>query len=384
MAQRAEGNDWTLLTGLALDLGDAETIVAAGAMALRTWHPHGPTRRLVQAGNAAYVPMNASQVPRALALHPPDVCIVRVSPPSFGQCSLGPAVSYTRSGAMNSTVLIGEVDEAMPDTGPGSRLAVDRFAALIESDTHMPAYPARPVGGVARQICEAILPLLPDRPVLQVGIGPIYDAMLSTLHEHRVDDLAFVGMVGDGVQAIAEEGQLRTADHDEPVISSDILGSPGLMRWVDANPLVAGVPSECGQAPEKACQRPRLVSIVSALQVSLTGQVNVEKIGGQPCSGLGGANDFLTAAAASAGGLRVLALPATSRDGARSRIVSDRDLETASISRTQIDVVVTEFGSVRLTGLSLRERAELLIAVSAPRFRSDLTDQARVEGVIPR
>jgi acyl-CoA hydrolase len=45
-----------------------------------------------------------------------------------------------------------------------------------------------------------------------------------------------------------------------------------------------------------------------------------------------------------------------------------------TIPRFAVDVVVTEHGVARLTGLSLEERAEALIAVAAPERRMELRE----------
>ena len=79
---------------------------------------------------------------------------------------------------------------------------------------------------------------------------------------------------------------------------------------------------------------------------------------------------FVEGAARSAGGLSIVALPATSRDGARSRIVARA--ESTSLPGGLIDAVVTEFGVAHLTGLSGRRRAEALIAVAHPAHRDAL------------
>ena len=48
-----------------------------------------------------------------------------------------------------------------------------------------------------------------------------------------------------------------------------------------------------------------------------------------------------------------------------------------SLPRTEIDVVVTEFGAADLRGASVLERAERLIAIAAPQHRGALEDAHR-------
>src|SRR5262249_28543399 len=117
---------------------------------------------------------------------------------------------------------------------------------------------------------------------------------------------------------------------------------------------------------------PRFVSINSALEVDLGGQVNGESIDGHQVSGVGGSLDFVEAARYSAGGMSVIALRATARG--RSRIVPRlKEGTPVTIPRCAADVVVTEHGMAGVTGLDLEERAAALTAIAAPQARLDLS-----------
>ncbi len=122
-----------------------------------------------------------------------------------------------------------------------------------------------------------------------------------------------------------------------------------------------------------ASSKPRLVAINSAISVDVTGQVNSDSIGRRIWSGFGGQVDFLRAAARSDGGVPILALPSTAKDGTSSRIVPTL-AEGAGVVTSRADVhwVVTEYGAVNLYGRTLRARAELLASVAHPAFRDAL------------
>ena len=119
-------------------------------------------------------------------------------------------------------------------------------------------------------------------------------------------------------------------------------------------------------------QLPNFVSINSAVEIDLYGQVNAEFAGGRQISGTGGSVDFMRGAKASAGGRSIVAMNATARGGSVSRIVPTVDMVTAL--RTDVDMVVTEFGVARLQHLPNRARAEALIEIAAPQFRDELRD----------
>ncbi|MBR4164941.1 MAG: acetyl-CoA hydrolase, partial [Lachnospiraceae bacterium] len=50
---------------------------------------------------------------------------------------------------------------------------------------------------------------------------------------------------------------------------------------------------------------------------------------------------------------------------------------TVSAPRTMIQYVATEYGVVKLSGLTVRERAEAMISVAHPDFREELVRYAK-------
>jgi acyl-CoA hydrolase len=90
-------------------------------------------------------------------------------------------------------------------------------------------------------------------------------------------------------------------------------------------------------------------------------------------SGVGGQLDFTIGAMLAKNGRAVTVLPATAKDGTRSRIVPLHDEGAiVSVPRTYVNYVATEFGMVNLLGRSQRERAELLISIAHPKFQDQL------------
>ena len=121
----------------------------------------------------------------------------------------------------------------------------------------------------------------------------------------------------------------------------------------------------------------RLVTINSALEVDLSGQVNAEQSGASYLGGTGGQVDFVRAGARSPGGRSIMALPATAKNGTLSRIVPALS-GPVTTARSDVDVIVTEFGAAELKGQSLAERATRLIAIAHPDFREDLDRAAYI------
>jgi Dehydrogenases with different specificities (related to short-chain alcohol dehydrogenases) len=128
-----------------------------------------------------------------------------------------------------------------------------------------------------------------------------------------------------------------------------------------------------------------MVSINTCIMVDFTGQVASESIGTKQYSGTGGQTDTAVGAVEGFDGLgkSIIACRATARNGQISTIVPTLPEGTAvTLHRSHTDYVVTEWGSVRLTGLTVKERTKALISIAHPKFRDELTAQAEKLGYI--
>jgi RimJ/RimL family protein N-acetyltransferase len=125
-------------------------------------------------------------------------------------------------------------------------------------------------------------------------------------------------------------------------------------------------------------QNDNLISISSALEVDLTGQVCSDSIGHLFYGGIGDQVDFLQGSAMSKGGFSIVALPSTALDGQVSRIVPHLS-EGAGVATTRGDVnyVVTEYGIAHLSGKSIYQRVMELAQIAHPRFREQLIEMAK-------
>lgn len=363
----------TVLAGLLLDPSGLIPALDDELLTLRTWHPTPALAHQLARGTAEYVPLRASAVPTHLQTWSPDAALVRVSPPDrHGWCSLGPSASYGRAALTSARIRIAEVDPAVPRTRGDTAVHVSGFDALAEACTPMPVYTPAKQTDVTRAIAAHILELLPTAPVLQLGIGTVPEALVEALAEAEMGGLRFVGMGSDGMAKLFERGLLDHAQRGAcpPISTPDILGTRRAMEFADGNPAVGVFESATAHAPAFLARHDRLVSINSAIEIDASGQVNAELVHGRQIAGVGGSIDFVEAASHAVTGLRIIALPSTTPDGATSRIVPRlADGVPVSLPRAMVDVVVTEHGVARLAGLSMRERAEALAAIAAPRYR---------------
>jgi hypothetical protein len=145
------------------------------------------------------------------------------------------------------------------------------------------------------------------------------------------------------------------------------------IHYPHRNPLVNVVSSLRGHNVTLLSTLPNFISINSAIEVDLTGQINAESVGTQQISGVGGSIDYVETAYQSIGGRRITVIPSTAKGGAKSSIVPRLgEGTTISVPRSMADVIVTEHGVADLRGKSTRERAEAMCRIADPQFRDDL------------
>ena len=339
-------------------------------------------REAVAAGRADYTPILLSEIEKLfcsgeLAL---DAVLMQLSPPDeYGYMSLGVGVDCTLNAARCARHVIAEVNQRMPRSLGDSFLHVSKVSAIVESDRPLLELKPDPFTEVQRRIGEHVASLIPDGATLQVGIGGIPDAVLAYLGDKR--DLGIHSeMCSDGVIPLIESGVIngeRKTLHRGKIVIGFVLGTERLFRFIHENPLFELHPTMYTNDPFVISQNDRMIAINSAIQVDVTGQVCADSIGTRPYSGFGGQLDFIRGAGRSKGGKPIIALPATARRGAVSRIVPVLD-PGAGVVTTRADVhyVVTEYGVAYLHGKTLRQRAEALIAIADPKFQDELYDFA--------
>lgn len=338
-------------------------------------------REAVQAGRADYTPIFLHEIEGLFERElPVDVVLMQVSrPDAHGFVSLGTTVDCTLNAARAARVVIAEVNDQMPRTHGETNLHVSHFFAMVE--TSHPIHEMRPEPYNAEQlrVAQNVASLIPNEATLQMGIGGIPDAVLSCLADKR-DLGVHTEMCSDGVIELMESGVIngeKKSIHRGKVVLSFVLGTKKLFDYVHENPAFEFRPVKYTNDPFVIARNDNMVAINSAIQVDLTGQVCADSIGFKPYSGFGGQLDFIRGAARSKGGVPIIALLSTAKNGSISRIVPMLE-PGAGVVTTRADVhyVVTEHGIANLHGKSLRERAAALIQVADPKFRAGLEEFA--------
>ncbi|RAR51732.1 acetyl-CoA hydrolase [Paraburkholderia unamae] len=334
----------------------------------------GTNRRLDQAGVLDILPCHYSQFHGALTSGPNriDVLLLQVAPADeAGRYSLSIAHEYLVPLIESARVVIAEVNAAAPWTYGERMLRADDFDVLIHTERAPLEAPATQAGEIERRIATHAASLIEDGSTIQLGLGALPEAIASRLHDRR-DLGVHTGTIGDAVVDLIEAGVVTNArkSRDQGVsVAGTMMGTRKAYAHAHRNARVQFRSTAYTHDVDVLGSLDRFVAINSALEVDLTGQVNAESVGGRYVGAVGGALDFMRGAARSRGGVAIVALASSTRNG--SRIVA-RLSGPVSTPRSDAAVIVTEHGVADLRGLTLAQRVERMLAVAPPEWRETL------------
>ena len=339
----------------------------------------GALRTLTRAHRLGVIPCHVGQIGPMIeaGLIGCDVAFVQVSAADAeGNHSLGLVSDYTRAAVARARVVVAEVNERVPFTY-GERLAAAEIDYAVPISRQPVEVPSAAIGETDQAIAKNAAAYVEDGSVLQIGIGAVPDAFLRLLRDRR-DLGVHSGMLGDGLVDLAEAGVITNARKpiDRGVsVTGTLIGTRRLHEFAHRNPGIRMCDTSYTHEAAVLARLDKLVTVNSALEVDLTGQVNAEQTGSDYLGGTGGQVDFVRAGARSPGGHAIIALPATARGGTVSRITA-RLSGPVTTARSEVDVIVTEFGAAELKGQPLAERARRLTAIAHPGFREELEREA--------
>lgn len=341
----------------------------------------GSLRKLATAGALDPVPCHISSIEPLLSqgIIASDAVLLLVSPPNDrGEYSFGLVNDYVRTAMSRARVVIAEVSAHVPWTYCQDPLRPGDITVAIETSVAPLELPTAAFGELERQIAAHVDPFIPDRATLQVGIGAIPEAILAMLGNRR-DLGVHSGMIGDSVIDLIESGAISNSHKGmDPgvTITGVLFGTQRLYRFAHENPDVRLCPTRYTHHFSTLSKLKNLVSINSALEVDLTGQVNAEAIGTQHIGAVGGQGDFVRASVQT-GGVSIIAFGSTGRKG-DSKIVSQLS-GPVTTARSDVDLIATEHGVAQLKGRGLRERVRAMIGIAAPEHRDALMQQAKAQ-----
>jgi acyl-CoA hydrolase len=283
-------------------------------------------------------------------------------------------------------VIIVEVNENYPRTFGDNQIHISQVDALVESTRPVPALPQLPFSEKDKKIGAYIADLIEDGSTIQLGIGGIPNAVAAALKSKKNLGI-HTEMFTDGMMDLIECGAVtnthKTLDKGKSICTF-ALGSEKLYQFLDDNPTILFKQGNWTNNPYVVGQNHKMVSINTTIEVDLTGQCCSESIGSRQFSGTGGQADTAIGAQICPEGKSIIALYSTAmvRDEAGNKVPASKIVPTlkpgaiVSLSRNDVDYVVTEYGVAWLRGQSVQERVKRLIDIAHPDFRNALTKEA--------
>ncbi len=335
-------------------------------------------------GKIDYIPVYLSQIPKIFENHEIglDVALIQVCPPDIhGYCSLGISVDITLSGMKNADMVIAQVNPRMPRTWGDSVVHIDEIDFLVEHEEPLlESLPETKNQQVVERIGHYVNMLVDDGSTLQIGFGHLPDAILPYLADKK--DLGIhTQVITDGLLPLLKDKVITNRKKNylpDRVVATLCMGSKALYDYVDNNPMFYFKSSDFVNDPNVIARNDNFISISSALEVDLTGQVCSDSKGYLFYSGIGDQVDFIRGSSMSKGGFSIIIIPSTAQNGSISRIVPHLS-EGAGVATTRgdIDIIVTEYGIAEMGRKSIFQRVMELAQIAHPKFRKELIRQAK-------
>lgn len=332
-------------------------------------------------GRYSMVPLNLHIVGAGMvAARRPTVFVAAVSPPD-GEGNV--RLSFDLQGSLEcleaTDRVIFEINPNIPCVYGETAIPLERADYVYEYVRPLPVLHPPTSTDTERRIAQNVSSLIKDGDCIQLGIGGIPNAVGSALTDKR-DLGVHTEMITASIGLLMRKGVITNARktiNKGKTVGAFALGDSPLYQLMGENPAFELRRAAYTNDPFVIAQNDNMVSVNTAIEIDLTGQICSESIGSTQFSGTGGASDFAYGAYHAKGGRGIIALPATAKGGSVSKIVPQLTPGAiVSISRNLTDCVVTEYGIARLRDRSVRQRVEALIGVAAPEFREELRARA--------
>ena len=339
------------------------------------------SRKAFLAGNCDLVPNHFSEVPDILRRHTKCSLVVAAAslPNRHGYFSLGTNCDYTASLIGRAPFFL-EANAQMPRTFGGNQVHISQVVGWSEVDYPLIEAHTPLVTDADETIAALVAERIPDGATIQAGIGGMPNALLAMLKGHR-DLGVHTELLSDGVIDLVEAGVVtgtQKALRRGKIVTTLALGSKRLYDFLHENSAVDFAPVDWVNDPRVIAREPNFIAINATTEVDFYGQCASETVAGRYFSSSGGQYDFSRGAMYSEGGQGFIVLQSTTRDGSMSKIKPR--LTPGSVvttSKNTVDKIVTEYGVAEMRGRTLRQRTEALISIAHPKFRDELTKEAK-------
>ena len=348
---------------------------------LKTFFSGWIASEAVSEGRIDLIPSRFSRIPalfKSGAIHI-DAAFIQISPPDENgyACLLG--VDVERQAMEAANIVVGEVNAHAPRIMGDTLVHMDEFNYFVES-TESPIYiPRWPLEDIFLKIASNIANVIDDGSCISLGIGPLYEALAVQLAAKKhlgVHSPFFTDALMDLIKSGAVTNRHKSVFRGKSS-ASYLLGSEKMMRWLDNNPLVEFQPEDVITDPKVIGSNDRMIAILPARKIDLTGNVALHAGKGNVTAGPGNVQELFMGAALSKNGRTIFGLPSRTLKGMPNIVLSVDNLPFQFTNRESMDLVVTEYGVAYLLGKTMRERAQALIDIAHPDDRADLVRQAK-------
>jgi len=361
------------------------------------WFYTGPMRKMHAQGHISFIPNHLHLASSKRLAHVcPDIFVgTATRPDKHGYISLSLSNVYEKTMLAAAGLVIIEVNPKLPRTFGDCEVHVDDVDYFIEVAYDIPELPDEAPSGKDLAIGQFIADMVKDGDCLQLGIGGIPNAVAFSLLEKKHLGI-HTEMMTTGLMRLIKAGAVtnkRKNLYPGKSVCCFALGTRELYDFIDDNPSVLILDGRYVNDPAVIGQNDNQVSINTTLEVDLTGQCCSESIGHVQYSGTGGQTDTAVGAQRAKNGRSFIALYSTAQVKNRqtgeseeiSKIVSTlKPGAIVSLSRNDVDYVVTEYGIASLRGTDVPERVRRLIAIAHPSYREQLMAEAKNLGYIAR
>lgn len=368
-----------------------------GSFRMDGWFYTSPMRKAHQNGNISFIPNHLHLASRKRLVHSrPNIYIGNATPPDrHGYISLSLSNVYEKRMAEAAELVILEINPKLPRTFGDVEIHVSDVDYLIEVDYDIPELPD--VAPIEKDLVigRTIASMINDGDCIQLGIGGIPNAVAASLADKK-DLGVHTEMFTTGMMQLMKAGVItnkRKTLYPGKAVCCFALGTKELYNFIDNHPAIMVMDGAWVNDPAVIEHNDNQVSINTTIEIDLTGQCCSESLGPVQFSGTGGQSDTAVGAQRAKNGRSFIALystamvknPASGQREEISKIVPMLKQGAAvSLSRNDVDYVVTEYGVAGLRGTNIQERVERLIAVAHPKFRDELRHQARDLGYLLR
>jgi len=365
------------------------------------------SRELVVSGEFTMTPNRFCELPKIYTdenFRPMHVAMVLVTPmDKHGYFCLGVGADATLAIAKNAAkkrregddryMVLAQVNNQVPRSRGMNYLHISEITALVEQDQDLAVLPdTPPMTPEEELIGRYCAEFVKDGSTIQLGIGSIPNAVAQAFLDTHVQDLGVHSEMACDTMINLWEAEIITNRRKTFMpyrsIFTFAMGTRKLYDWIDDKPGVEFYPVDFVNNPHNIGKNDNLISINACLQVDLTGQICSESMGYKQYTHPGGQLDFVDGAFQSKGGVSIIATTSTatprSSGGQMISKIAPQITPGGIITtpRSCADYVITEYGTAKIKGQSVRQRVRNIISVAHPDFRDELEFEARRRNLI--